>query len=158
MIRLEPMAEARFREFWEATIARYADDNVAAGRWAPAGALARSRAEHERLLPKGLATPDEYLRDILDAASGERVGEVWYSHRSEDGPKQIWIFWLGIDPAHRRHGYAEAALAAVEGEARRLGSDRVGLHVFAANTGARALYEKVGFVTTNLVMWKDARR
>jgi RimJ/RimL family protein N-acetyltransferase len=155
MIRVEPMTEARFTAFLEENIVRYAEGNVRTGRWDPSNGVASSRAEHARLLPHGLATPHEYLRSIFADGSEERVGDLWYSHRSEGGPKQVWIFWIGIDPAHRRHGYAAEALRAVEADARRLGSTRVGLHVFAFNTGARALYEKLGYAPTNVVMWKE---
>jgi RimJ/RimL family protein N-acetyltransferase len=154
-IRLEPMSDADFAVFFERSIADYAEDNVRAGRWDPANAREASRADHDRLLPQGMRTPDHYLRAIRDAGTGGRVGDVWYAVRSEGGPPGIWIFWLGVDPAHRRHGYAAAALAAVEEEARRLGVLRIGLHVFAFNAGARALYERLGYETTNLVMWKS---
>jgi RimJ/RimL family protein N-acetyltransferase len=157
-IRLEPMTEARFAPFLEESIRGYAADNVRAGRWSPDQAVDASRKEHARLLPDGVRSPDQFLRTIHDATTGERVGDLWYAHRGEGGPKQVWIFWIGIDPAHRRHGYAAEALKAVEVEARRLGSDRVGLHVFAYNTSARALYERLGYETTNLVMWKSVPR
>ncbi len=155
MIRVEPMDAARFASFLEESIVRYAEENVRTGRWETAHAVESSRTEHARLLPQGLATPHEYLRTIVAGDPGERVGDLWYSHRSEGGPRQVWIFWIGIDPAHRRRGYAAEALAIVEAEARRLGSTRVGLHVFAFNAGARALYERLGYAATNLVMWKE---
>jgi RimJ/RimL family protein N-acetyltransferase len=158
MIRLEPMTDERFTTFFEESVVSYAEENVRAQRWAPEVALERSRAEYERMLPRGLRTPDEYLRSIFDAASGARVGDLWYSHRSEGGPKQVWIFWIGIDPEHRRRGYGAAAMQAIEGEAHKLGSTKVGLHVFAFNSGARALYEGLGYRATNLVMWKDLPR
>jgi RimJ/RimL family protein N-acetyltransferase len=158
MIRLEPMTEDEFGPFFEASVARYARENTRSGRWSEDGATSRSRREHEQLLPQGLRSPDQFLRTVRDAATGERVGELWFALRSEDGPKQVWIFWLGIDAPHRRKGYGAAALRAVEDEARRLGVDRVGLHVFAHNTGARTLYERAGFETTNVVMWKPVPR
>jgi ribosomal protein S18 acetylase RimI-like enzyme len=154
MVRIEPMTEERFAPFLEENIQKYADQNVRSGRWEAGTAVELSRADHARLLPQGLASPDEFLRSIFDSDSGERVGDLWYSHRGDGGPKQVWIFWIGVDPAHRRHGYATAALRYVETEARRLGCEKVGLHVFAFNTGARTLYEGLGFEATNLVMWK----
>lgn len=157
MIRLVPMTPAELDDFLATSIPRYAEESVRSGRWTREIALDSSRTEHERLLPQGVATPDQYLRTIRDAGTGERVGELWYAHRSEAGPKQVWIFWIGIDPAHRRHGYAQDALRALEAETRRLGSDRLGLHVFAFNSGARALYDRMGFEATNVVMWKTVR-
>jgi GNAT superfamily N-acetyltransferase len=155
MIRLEPMTPERAAAFLEESIRRYAEDNTRSGRWTPDVAMDASRKEHEKLLPDGLDSADQFLRTVHDGASGVRVGDLWYAHRSEGGPKQVWIFWIGIDPQHRRRGYAADALRAVELEARRLGSDRVGLHVFGFNSGARALYEGLGYEVTNLVMWKS---
>jgi RimJ/RimL family protein N-acetyltransferase len=155
VIRVEPMTEARFVGFLEESILRYAEENVRTGRWDAATGVEQSRKEHARLLPQGLATPHEYLRSIFAVDTGDRVGDLWYSYRGEGGPRQVWIFWIGIDPTHRRRGYAAEALRTVEVEARRLGSTRVGLHVFAFNSGARALYEKLGYAPTNVVMWKE---
>jgi RimJ/RimL family protein N-acetyltransferase len=155
MIRVEPMTAERFTAFFEESVVRYAEEHVRTGQWTAADGVEQSRAEHTQLLPQGLATPHEYLRSIFAGDPGERVGDLWYSHRSQSGPKQVWIFWIGIDPAHRRRGYAAEALRFVEVEARKLGSTRVGLHVFAFNTGARALYEQLGYAPTNVVMWKE---
>lgn len=153
---LVPMTEERFAAFFEESVLGYAENNVRAGRWSAEAAVAASRAEHLRLLPQGLRSPDQYLRTIV--AEPGRVGDLWYAVQGDHGPKGVWIYWIGIDAAHRRHGYAEAALRAVEEDARRLGLDRVGLHVFAFNAGARALYQQAGFETTNLVMWKTLSR
>jgi len=53
---------------------------------------------------------------------------------------------------------ATAAFAALEGEARARGLAGIGLHVFGHNPGARALYEKLGYETTNLHMFKKVPR
>jgi ribosomal protein S18 acetylase RimI-like enzyme len=39
-------------------------------------------------------------------------------------------------------------------EARRLELSGIGLHVFGHNAGARLLYERLGYETTNLNMFK----
>jgi RimJ/RimL family protein N-acetyltransferase len=39
-------------------------------------------------------------------------------------------------------------------QARELGADKVELHVFGHNQGARALYEKLGYTPTSIVMVK----
>jgi RimJ/RimL family protein N-acetyltransferase len=46
------------------------------------------------------------------------------------------------------------AMTKLEGEAKRLGLDRIGLHVFGHNSAARPLYEKLGYVPTNINMVK----
>jgi len=157
MVRLVPMTAPELQKFLESSIPEYAQDWVRSGRWKPEDALERSREEHAQLLPQGVETPDQYLRTVWEEAGGERVGEVWYGLQRQEGWDQLFLYWIGIRPEHRRRGYAADVLREVESEARRLGAVRLGLHVFAENAGARALYERIGFVTTNLLMAKDLR-
>ena len=154
MIRLAPMTPEELRSYLERSIPEYAQSHVESGRWRAEDAVARSRAEHDELLPNGVATPDQYLRTVWDAEQGVRVGEVWYALQRQEGSPQLFVYWIGIEEAHRRRGYATDVLREVEREARRLGASRVALHVFGGNTGARALYERLGFVTTNVLMAK----
>jgi len=137
------------------SIPEYAAEHVRTGEWTEAEALERSRADHAALLPEGVASPGHFLRTVHDAGTGRRVGEVWYGLRSVGERPEV--YWIGIDPAFRRRGYAAATFRAVEDEARRLGADRLALHVFGANTGARALYETLGFVPVDLVLAKPVR-
>jgi len=158
MIRLEPMTPDELQAYLDRSVPEYAADHVRSGRWRPEDAVERSRAEHQQLLPKGVDTPDQYLRTVVDPDVGERVGEVWYALQRQDGSPQLFVYWIGIAERHRRKGYASAVLLQVEDEARRLGAARVVLHVFADNVGARALYETLGYSTTNLLMAKSVRR
>ena len=60
-----------------------------------------------------------------------------------------WVGLLGVRPTWRKRGIGEALLRHAFLEFRRLGYDRVGLSVDAANeTGATALYERVGMRET----------
>jgi predicted GNAT family acetyltransferase len=62
-----------------------------------------------------------------------------------NGAVQVWGMWT--DPAHRGAGHGRALLDALIGGAVADGS-RVTLHVNVANAGARAFYERCGFVGT----------
>jgi len=148
------MTPAELSIYLERSIPEYAADHVRAGSWDPSRAEELSRAEHARLLPKGVRTPGQFLRTIADGRSGARVGEVWYAVQRDRPRPQLFLYWLGVDERHRGHGYGTAVLRAVEEEARRLGADRLALHVFAENAAARALYEREGYVATNLLMAK----
>ena len=67
---------------------------------------------------------------------------------------EAWIAGMGTVPAYRRQGLGEEALRAVLDEAARRGATSVRLEVIAENDGARALYEKLGFVhERELVVW-----
>ncbi|MBQ7381322.1 MAG: ribosomal protein S18-alanine N-acetyltransferase [Clostridia bacterium] len=52
---------------------------------------------------------------------------------------------VATHPDFRRRGYARAVLLALIDEAKRRGLCRVSLEVRESNTGARALYESLGF-------------
>jgi hypothetical protein len=82
---LVPMSPEAYAQYLVAAVAGYAHQNITSGRWPAEGALERSGAEHEKLLPQGLATPDNYLFEIHDAeagrssvhcGSGSRIGAV----------------------------------------------------------------------------------
>lgn len=72
---------------------------------------------------------------------GEPVGLVNLAVRGPDA----WIGGVGVVTSARRTGVGEALMRAVHEEARSLGVERVWLEVIDSNTGARALYEKLGY-------------
>lgn len=154
MVELAPFSEAELQEFLDVTIPAYAEEHVQAGDWQPEEALDRSRAEFSELLPQGLATPDHYLFSIRDAASGQKVGMLWFHARRRGRKASAFVYNIEIDPPFRRRGYAAGALAALDQQALALGLNRVDLHVFGHNTGALALYEKSGFEVTHVMMAK----
>lgn len=78
---------------------------------------------------------------------------LWIQVMDKPTPR-AFIFNIEIDPRFRRRGYAMQAMTRLEDEARRMGLDSIGLHVFGHNTAARPLYEKLGYVATNINMSK----
>jgi ribosomal protein S18 acetylase RimI-like enzyme len=148
------MSDDELQGFLERSIPDYAEAHVRAGRWKPEDAVERSRAEHAQLLPQGVRTPDHYLRTVREGPSGPRVGEVWFALQRQEGWPQLFVYWVGIDPDQRRRGYATEVFRLIEAEAKRLGAARLALHVFGENSGARTLYEKLGYRVTNLIMVK----
>lgn len=151
---LRAMTPDGFAAWRRAAVAAYAVDNVACGRWPADGAEARSQAAFDTLLPLGLATPDHHLFDVLAGDGGPRVGHVWFALEQGDGAPGAFVYDLGIDAAHRRQGHAERAMRQVETLAAAHGAATLGLHVFAFNDGAQALYRRLGFATTGLNMKK----
>ncbi|MCI4362978.1 MAG: GNAT family N-acetyltransferase [Thermoplasmata archaeon] len=154
MIRLVPMTAQQFDRFVAESVELYAADHVREGAWTAADAPAHARAELERLLPKGVETPDHVLRVVHEEATGERVGDVWFAFQQSDGSPQIFVFWIGIDEKYRRRGFASAVFAELEREARERGARRVALHVFGHNVDAQAFYAKLGYTPRNIIMAK----
>jgi ribosomal protein S18 acetylase RimI-like enzyme len=150
---LEPMTQARYEAWLVATIREYAAEKVASGNYAEDGALERSKAEFDALLPQGLQTPGHQIVSMVDDA-GQDVGYVWWTIEDRPVGKVVFIYDIAVDAEHRRKGHAQAALAEAERFAGEHGCIGVMLHVFGSNTGARQLYRKAGYEETNVIMLK----
>ncbi|MBC7941379.1 MAG: GNAT family N-acetyltransferase [Chitinophagaceae bacterium] len=155
--RLVPMRESAYPGRVGAAVRAYAEDNVAACRWPAEGALQRARDTFAGLLPLGLATPDNHLFEIVagDAGgTGVTVGWVWLAMEHPPGDPHAFVYNIEIAAAHRRQGHGWRALQALEAVARRLGARSIGLHVFANNPQAQALYARLGYAVTGVNMNK----
>ncbi|MFJ8472427.1 GNAT family N-acetyltransferase [Kitasatospora sp. NPDC094011] len=151
-VRLDPMTEAEFQAYFDHIVAKYAASNVRSGNWTAEEAPAKSREKLDELLPEGLAAADTRLCLARDAVSGERVGIFWLHLRPHGTETAAFIHDIEVDAGLRGRGYGRAVMLAGADLARQLGAVRLGLHVFAHNETAIALYTSLGFATTDLVM------
>lgn len=78
---------------------------------------------------------------------GHTCGYVVAAHFGDE----VLVANLAVARAWRRHGMASALLAAVIDWGRVAGARRCRLHVRESNAGARALYERYGFVRVGRV-------
>jgi ribosomal protein S18 acetylase RimI-like enzyme len=147
------MDPATYDTWREESIREYAQEKVEAGTWPAAEALERSAQSYEELLPNGLATAGHEIRSMVNE-DGEQVGYAWFVPEDRPIGPVVFIYDIAVDPAHRRKGYGLAALAEVERYARDHGCVGVQLHVHGANSGARELYRRAGFVETDVTMLK----
>jgi ribosomal protein S18 acetylase RimI-like enzyme len=155
MVQLIPMTDAEYAVYLERAVREYADGHVRGGRWTAGEALEKSAEEYRRLLPEGTATPDQHLFMIEDTALGEKVGLLWFAVQKQGDEPVIFVYDVHVDEQFRRRGYGEQAFQALETMARELGAHKISLHVFGYNHSARALYQKLGFVETNVMMSKQ---
>ena len=155
MIRLVPMTQAEFQSFEEHDIREYAAEEVRAGFWSEAESLEKARRAHALLLPDGLATKDHFLYTIRESEHDAAVGVLWLMVSRESAKPSGFIYDIEIDEPYRRQGYARAAVLELERLARQMDLRQLGLHVFAHNTGARALYESLGYEVASLNLLKD---
>jgi RimJ/RimL family protein N-acetyltransferase len=151
---LVEMEETRFREYRKRLVRDYAADKVRAGVWSADGAEDMATKELEGLLPDGTRTRGHYLYSVRDESVPAEVGMVWVSPRDSGAGRALWIYDIIVHDRFRRRGYASRILHLVEDKARELGAGRVELHVFGHNQGAQALYEKLGYTPTSIVMAK----
>jgi ribosomal protein S18 acetylase RimI-like enzyme len=108
-----------------------------------ATARAKARGDHERLLPRGLAT-DGMVFSVLEH-EGSRVGTLWLALQDT----KAFVFDVEADPAHRGRGHGRTLMLLAERQAIEAGRPVLGLNVFAGNTPAERLYESLGYETTS---------
>ncbi|KVE05133.1 GCN5 family acetyltransferase [Burkholderia vietnamiensis] len=153
MLLMRPMTADEFHAYRTRAVDGYARDLVSSGQNAIDDAASRARACFDTLLPDGLLTPGQTLVQLIDTATGNTVGDLWYAIVAEGPNRTLFVYDLDIVPSRRRQRWATRALDALEAEARRHGVTEIGLSVFNHNTAARALYRACGFVpiTTTLL-------
>ncbi|HPE00661.1 MAG TPA: GNAT family N-acetyltransferase [Burkholderiaceae bacterium] len=150
---LRPISENEYAAWLATVIPEYAADKVATGQWAAETSLELSREAFEDLLPQGPRTADNRLYTIL-SAEGAPVGTLWIAIQARGTQRVAYVYDVVIGREHRRRGHAERAFKALEQEAAGLGLSGIALHVFGHNHGAQALYAKLGFVATNINLFK----
>ncbi len=56
-----------------------------------------------------------------------------------------WVYYVAVDPAHRRRGIGAAVMKRVEADLARRGCPKLNLQVRAGNKGVVAFYETLGY-------------
>lgn len=138
-----PMTEERYPSFARESEAAFAEDLAASGRYTPEEAVVESRRQFLQELPEGLSTPGQEL--FTATVDGVEVGILWIGMRDRGGRPHAFILDIEVAADQRRKGYGRELMHATEREARRLGADSVGLHVFGFNDAAVTLYEGLGY-------------
>ena len=151
---LAPLTPAEFGDYKATSIPMYAREKVSAGEWAEADALRLARDGFDSLLPNGLGTPETHLFGLREAADGPLLGVLWFAIRQRASDRIAYLYEIVIDPPFQRRGHASRAFRALEDKIRDMGLSGIALHVFGHNTGARALYESLGYQATNITMFK----
>ncbi|WP_455675655.1 GNAT family N-acetyltransferase [Pradoshia sp.] len=149
MVRLEEMKSDEFQQYLDFAIKNYAAEHVKAGNWDETEAVSKAALEYEKLLPDGEKTNNHFLFTIRD---GEQdIGIIWLAKRSAD---KGFIYDIYIKEGNQGRGYGKKAMKEIENVAKKLGLNRIGLHVFGHNQSARGLYDKLGYIETDIIMEK----
>jgi GNAT superfamily N-acetyltransferase len=149
--RLEPMTQEQYLAFRESTEGDYADQ-IAKSGVSPVDAAEKAAADYARLLPDGLGSPDQFLFTGYDGA--EPVGWIWVQIKPRADGLNAYVFDLQVRQEQRRRGYGRAIMQAAEQLCRERGVVSMGLNVFGFNTGARSLYDQLGFEVAAVQMTK----
>ncbi|MGH2449265.1 MAG: GNAT family N-acetyltransferase [Chloroflexota bacterium] len=153
-VRLRPMTEPEFSVYLGGLLPHYAADHVAAGTWTEAEALHEAEKQVRQLVPDGVKTKDHFIYTIVRRADETVVGTLWFARENRGAGHVAFIYDIEIDEQYRRLGYASQAFRLLEDEARDLGLPQIELHVFGDNQAARAMYKKLGYGETHVMMAK----
>ena len=140
-LELRRMTDAEFDGFLSGNAEEYAGELVATGMSVEAAAQ-RSREQMGQLVPAGQQSPGMHF---FTAWVGDApVGKLWLCTLDP----MAFVYDVVVDEAQRRKGYGAAIMNAGALWSREQGHPVLGLNVFAHNPGARALYDRLGYVVT----------
>ncbi|WP_433225811.1 GNAT family N-acetyltransferase [Microtetraspora malaysiensis] len=151
-VTLRPLDARRFPAWFERSRAAYAKDLVALGQTSE-DADRHADESMARFFPSGAPSPGHVVFDVVDDA-GVVVGYLWIGPDMSGDAGAWWIWDIVIDADKRGRGFGRMAMVLGEEYARAQGAHTLGLSVFGFNTGARGLYESLGYETTSVKMHK----
>lgn len=151
-VRLDPMTPDEYRPWHARSVSGYALAQVEAGHWAAETAQQQGWDAFERLLPAGLATPDQHLWVARDTTTGQRVGSLWIAMRWADTRREAFIYDIYVEDEVQGAGFGRAIMEAASAAARSLGAAIVTLNVHGHNDRAFQLYKSLGYGVTNMHM------
>jgi ribosomal protein S18 acetylase RimI-like enzyme len=93
---------------------------------------------------------------VAENEQGQRVGLLWFgiSRNLVTGEEEAWVYNVSVVSEHQGQGIGLRLMQHAEELARGEGFRTLGLMVSSHNDRARALYEKLSYQATNLVMRK----
>lgn len=151
-VKLIPMKEETFKQYYKNSLEDYAYEHVKAGSWKGDEAVQKATEEFEQLLPDGLATKDHFLFSVLH--DSEPIGILWLYVTPTDQEKLAFIYDIELEEEQRGKGLGKATMVALDEYAKLEGVKQIRLHVFAHNQRAVELYKTMGYEMTDYHMQK----
>jgi ribosomal protein S18 acetylase RimI-like enzyme len=150
MIHLNPLTEQEFQDYLAFMISDYACEITKNFNLTLESALEESEMMMSDLWKDGLLTEGQYLYNILDSKTHEKVGILWYGLILEIN--QAYVYHIFIDDLYRRKGYGKKTLEMLQSMLKQSGIESIGLSVFGKNDVAYQLYKKLGYKNTRISM------
>lgn len=154
-ISFRPFTAREFAAFMKRAVANYAREIARARDLSRADALVRSRRDFKQLLPKGLATPENFLWVLVPHDLSRPVGSLWVACSGHGAKRKAFIYDIRIEPRFRDCGYGRLTLRALERWAKGHKVKSLGLNVFTHNPRAYHLYRSFGFKERSVQMSKS---
>lgn len=151
MVTFRPMTEAEFADFKAFLTVDYEQD-IARGLGVPVEDVReQARQQIDSLMKDGVTSAEHRYWKVIAPADGD-VGVLWVMLRPRG---EAFIYFIGVDEAHRGKGYGEQTMKELEAVMRSQGVTRIGLNVFGDNAVAQRLYQRVGYRAAAISMVKD---
>ncbi len=153
MVKFRLMSEEAFGTYKERLIEDYAKTLASNLKRSLEHTRIASAEQINGLLKDGRHTKDHYVYEVVDAASEDVVGVLWVNIKQEE--QRAFIFDIEMKKEQQGKGYGKAALTELERLMKEMSVTKIGLNVFADNPVAISLYQKAGYVVTNMNMVKE---
>jgi len=141
-ITIEDFTQADFEDYLSYAIDEYAESHVKSGNWTAEKAKAKSQKQYDSLLKDGLKSEGHvFWKVCLD---GKKIGLFWF-YRNPNGLKNVFVYDTSIVKQYQNQGIGTYTFSIIRERLKTLGVHKISLHVFAHNTGAIRLYERLGF-------------
>ncbi len=152
-MKLFPMTPDEYHHWFNRSQIAYVADKKRANDLTQEQAEKIAAQDFARNLPDGLQSKDCYFYS-LKKPNEIAVGFILLLVRGPENDRRAFVGDVIIEEEHRGKGYGKLIMQLVEEEAKALGLNRIGLHVFGYNETAIQLYKKLGYLTSDLVMEK----
>jgi ribosomal protein S18 acetylase RimI-like enzyme len=154
MLHLQIMTEDDFTAYKAFCTKNYAQSISENIRIPLDQALVNSEKEIDGSLSQGLSTPNQHLYNIILASeNGETaIGYLWLD--VDENRKRCFIADIYLHEKFRSQGWGTKTLDLLETRMKAQGITRIGLNVFANNTIAQGLYQKMGYRMSSMIMNK----
>ncbi|WP_146243560.1 GNAT family N-acetyltransferase [Curtobacterium sp. MCBD17_008] len=148
-VRLVAMPADRLPGWLDRSMAEYVESRVRSGE-SREQAEANKQRSLDTWFPGGSPAAGHHVWELTDQ-DDTVVGHLWIGPFTP-GSSDWWVFDIEVDVDHRRQGHARRAFELAHEVARSEGATSIGLNVFGYNTGARELYEQLGYEVASLQM------
>ena len=151
-MELKKMDLKDYEKYIVGTIKEYASEKVKAGTWPADEATKLAEEEYSRLLPDGLDTKENYFYTFN--VEQNIIGYLWLA-KNKVNPEDAFIYDFAVEPEFQNKGFGTQAMGEIFIAAKKLGFKKIGLHVFGKNERAIHVYNKLGFIPTDITMSRD---
>ncbi|MEI5906816.1 GNAT family N-acetyltransferase [Bacillus spongiae] len=149
-VELTSMTEEEFSSYFDEKVERYTEVLSHHVHEEGEEPVVKAAKQLKALLPEGVNTPNHYLFNVNHGS--KRIGFVWL--KVELNKKSAFLYEIYLFDEYRGKGFGSQVMNDIEKWLIKKGVNYFKLHVFGSNTGARKLYEELGFDLMGINMMK----